>query len=807
MRRKGRIVFFSAAGLIVVVAFALLAQWVDNGVPVCVATGEQSAVEIAADQSGGVFITWADNRGTYEDIYVQRLDQVGNILWTADGIAVASYSAQQHSPQILPDAAGGAIIAWTDHRNVNEDIYAQLIDGNGVLQWPVTDVAISTSSTSTKVVEGMVSDGSGGAIIVWDGIDNYEPVDYNVYAQRVNAGGAVQWGTGGISICSESNSQQFPKITTDAAGGAIITWWDTRNGIDANIYAQRVNAAGTKLWMAGGVVICSNASNQNRQYITSDGVGGAIITWHDLRGIDEDIYAQRVDSNGNVLWAADGIVVCAASGDQKWQEMTGDGLGGAVVAWWDYRSGNYDIYAQKIDTSGTLLWESGGLPICTQTDDQMAPVIVPDGTGGAIIAWYDYRGTDEDIYAQWIDASGNAGWAPDGVAICTATDDQWAPKIAGDGSGSAIIAFYDLRNGNMDIYAQKINSSGRTGYYPSPVIVSAEDVPNDQGGKLTLVWERSSADTLPNDEITHYSIWRRLTIGEARALTGNFRSLRRELDLPTDFGGAAVRYLPMESGYAWEWLTNIPARHFEMYAYMVESLYDSVESDPGWQYFMVSAQTASPAVYYDSAIDSGYSVDNLAPDPPQSVMGEQSFAPEGLALSWNANAESDLQNYRLYRGLSEGFMPGPENFIASPSEAEYFDGEWQWDNGYYYKVSAVDAHGNEGGYSLFEPDQITGDNPGKVPQATFLSQNFPNPFNPMTTISFGLKQKGFISLRVYDVAGRLVRTLAEGDREAGVIIEEWNGRDNSGRATASGIYFYRLVAGDFVQTRKMVMLR
>jgi|WetSurMetagenome_2_1015567.scaffolds.fasta_scaffold14076_2 hypothetical protein len=97
--------------------------------------------------------------------------------------------------------------------------------------------------------------------------------------------------------------------------------------------------------------------------------------------------------------------------------------------------------------------------------------------------------------------------------------------------------------------------------------------------------------------------------------------------------------------------------------------------------------------------------------------------------------------------------------------------------------------------------------PAETPKFTKLAQNFPNPFNPTTTIKFDLKEKGHVTLRVYNVAGQLVRTLADDMRDAAAYSVSWDGRNNAGSIVASGIYFYKMETKDFLQTRKMVLLR
>jgi hypothetical protein len=94
-----------------------------------------------------------------------------------------------------------------------------------------------------------------------------------------------------------------------------------------------------------------------------------------------------------------------------------------------------------------------------------------------------------------------------------------------------------------------------------------------------------------------------------------------------------------------------------------------------------------------------------------------------------------------------------------------------------------------------------------VPKPFSLYQNYPNPFSSRTAIAFDLIDQASVSLRLYDAAGRMIRTLASGRRGAGRQYVAWDGKDAKGRSLASGTYFYRLDAGTFTQTKKMILLR
>ena len=108
-------------------------------------------------------------------------------------------------------------------------------------------------------------------------------------------------------------------------------------------------------------------------------------------------------------WLSDPTVnvpICTAANDQESPQLVSDGAGGAIIAWEDWRSGAY-IYAQRVDANGTVLWTTNGVPICTAEDGQRYPKLVSDGTGGAIITWWDSRSSHlGDIYAQRIDSNG-----------------------------------------------------------------------------------------------------------------------------------------------------------------------------------------------------------------------------------------------------------------------------------------------------------------------------------------------------------------------------------------------------------------
>ena len=784
------------------------AGWIREGVAVCSAPYNQTQIRMVSDGAGGAIIVWVDNRASgIADIYAQKIDFAGIPRWTADGVAICTASANQTGPQLIADGAGGAIITWQDARNGNWDIYAQRVNASGVVLWTPDGVSVCAAS-SHQFVPQIASDGTAGAIIVWQDIRG--GTYYDIYGQRVNASGVTQWIGNGVGICTASNSQTAPQLTTDGAGGAIVVWQDYRNATAPDLYAQRVNSAGSSLWTSTGVVVIIEENDQTNPTIVSDMSNGAIVTWQENTSGSLNIMAQRLDPTGAYLWQEWGEYVCISTGGQEYPQSVSDGAGGALIVWEDYRAGSFDVYGQRLSAGAGQYWPDNGLghPISTGSGDQTRPYICSDGTGGAIVTWADTRNGESDIYVQRIDASHELVWGDSqGLALCVAGGAQVFPHIVTDGAGGAIVAWEDSRLGFSDIYAQRVLMNGLKGTV-LPRLVDVKDVPNDQGGKVAARWLASDYDSAPGSIITHYLVWKSIDFPAAAALMRSGADAASASGVPASADQGSVRKTSLGAlDYWWECVGSTPAHFFEQYSMTCPTSFDSMGTDPGMHSFFVSACTADAFVFYDSAIDSGYSVDNLSPGAPAALAGEQSYEPAGLALSWESNTESDLSHYAVYRGARATFLIGPQNLIAEPTDPGWFDDEWTWSGTYFYKVAAVDVHGNLSPVALLRPADVTGVETPKAPEVTYLRQNFPNPFNPTTRITFGLAAPGNVSLRIYDAAGRLVRVLAEGARPAGNYTELWDGRDSGGRAVASGIYFYRLTAGPFSETRKMALLR
>jgi hypothetical protein len=139
-----------------------------------------------------------------------------------------------------------------------------------------------------------------------------------------------------------------------------------------------------------------------------------------------------------------------------------------------------------------------------------------------------------------------------------------------------------------------------------------------------------------------------------------------------------------------------------------------------------------------------------------------------------------------------------EGFHVLRADYDYRDDTVQPGLAYYYKVREVELSGATHDYGPYEVSTLLKNS---------LEQNHPNPFNPTTTIRFSIAEDSHVRLAVYDVTGRLVRTLVNEARRANTYELEWDGRNDASQPVATGMYFYRITAGKFTQTRKMLLLK
>lgn len=470
---------------------------------VCAAPGDQVAPQLVPDGAGGVIVVWSDARDGDPDLYAMRL--LGSLdpdpAWPPGGAVVCAAAGAQSNPRLIPDGAGGAIVAWEDTRSGASDIYVHHLLATGVMDpsWPADGVPLGTDPADERY-PSLDGDGAGGAFVAWQqGGDPYSLGD--VYVQRVLGSGVVDpgWPPQGVPLPVAS----FPHVVADGAGGAIV--------------------------------VCSSPAPDAARHVLAGGVEDPAWRPSDLLGIPgKDLLAAATDGAGGafVIFSGYGVRRLLADGTlgsldyfpHWWRSvdpgkpvMAADGTGGAVAAFPvpppDTPGGmdQQGIYALLVPPAGQvrewMLPREGSPPARYHTTE---PCVAPDGAGGLLVAWVDDRlGPRPDIFLHHVLASGSADpTCPERGRIISSWMPRPArsPQMAPDGAGGAFVVWQGGGDGAWNIYAARVWGDAPTAALASLVAADAT------AERARLEWQCEGGRTaqVTVERRTASSGWRRV---------------------------------------------------------------------------------------------------------------------------------------------------------------------------------------------------------------------------------------------------------------------------------------------------------
>ncbi len=231
------------------------------------------------------------------------------------------------------------------------------------------------------------------------------------------------------------------------------------------------------------------------------------------------------------------------------------------------------------------------------------------------------------------------------------------------------------------------------------------------------------------------------------------------------------------------------------------SFLDTVYEDGQVLYYRLSAVDSEGNV---SDFSDVISIDLSPPSPPTGLSVEFDG---GILLSWNANSESDFLHYILDKAADSLFQTDQYSSITT-TETSYLDTVYEDGATIYYRLSAVDTDGFESEFSeLVFIHVVLGIDDKLIPEVFALHQNYPNPFNPTTQIKYDLPEDALVNITIYDIMGHSIKSLVNSNQTAGYRSIRWDGKNNLGEGVSAGMYIYMIQAGEFRQTKKMVLLK
>ncbi|MCZ7613167.1 MAG: T9SS type A sorting domain-containing protein [Ignavibacteriaceae bacterium] len=648
----------------------------------------------------------------------------------------------------------------------------------------------------------------------------------------------AQWSTDpntNLKICDVAGEQALAKIAMTSDGGCYISWFDTRSG-SYNVYLQRLDALGYKQWAADGLLISNNPQDT---WITDydlicDQNDNAVIVFSDIRsgGLLKP-FAYMISPTGNFLWGANGVDISTGDNFQPSPVVTETSDGNFVFAWIS-SDGSQKIALQKLSATGQKLWGATPILIQSGTEDYSYPAVVKSDNDQVILVHTVQTGgfpPQVRIRAHKLDLNGQLVWGSTGVMI--QDNGQMAffqvPEVESDGNNGALIAWYDGRamNNLSSSFIQHISSAGNL-YFPANGAegslaaernkFSPQVAYNSATQETYLFWIETEPNQNQNGicgqkfSPSGNRIWGNTGMVFVPLSAPNTKSIS---DLSSHMGNNQIYIFYLDSqasglnsmtmgfacdttgGFIWSGnfvtLSNATQEKLQMETAMdVYKNCKLVWGDKRFDASGIYAQDINPSGQLGQPVI-----------PVELTTFEAVVNNNEVILNWTTSTETNNRGFEIERLISEnslaqnweriGYVEG-NGTTTEPKNYNFIDKETP-EGKVQYRLKQIDFDGSFNHSNTIEVEI-------NYPDDYILFQNYPNPFNPVTVISFQIPTKSYVSLKIYDLLGNEITTLVDEEKNSGVYSVNFDAPKY-----ASGIYFYEFKAGDFRETKTMLMLK
>jgi hypothetical protein len=783
--------------------------------------------KVVSDASGGYYLAWRDIASG--NIFAARFGNDHNLL--IGPFSVFDYAGQGFAgPFDITGTPGGHLVVAWEHNLAGSFIALRVFSSDGL---PLSEAVTinNDGGTVSHWVPSVTADNLGNLAVVWE---DYRNGNADIFMQFVKLDGTLSGVNIGVVEGAFDNEPQYsPKIEYSETDDFIAAWLDKRDAVQ-RIFIQQANIS--EGLVGTNVNISDNAEDTEDWDIAlaANSTGELAVAWASI-GHQNRILIQKFLSG----LVADGPIITVYQNPTglRWEtSLLFDALDKLYCGWTDFRPGTPDIFLQIFDADGNP-FHNGDLFIVVN-DDQLGansgePVITSLDENRSMIVFSDSRDDTGDIYFQIINDDGSLIGANTKVNTDVLPVRQFQPDMAVYNDQISIV-WVDER-AVSGIFGQRIFSRS---YLLDGTPAGSDFMISDLGslsqksdpsiamsdiGHQTISWIEEIDDDnqilarfipLPPDEA------KTVNVSQAGIETDNI-DLSVALDENNIFSvgflsrgivGGPVVIVARYSD------TGDPINRFSFSSDQtgVEISHVSATVDnTGLIYILWQGEDALGTRLFLTILNSDGSLANPTfevtdlsgtnPKEPNISVGNNGM----IIASWIDHRNSrPAAYYQIFDSqlnpvsANRPFSAESTRLMASPVAA-----------GTNTKIRLAWADSRNNGLNIFArqsdytPTDIDDAHTNKTPSEYILDQNYPNPFNPGTSIEFRLPTRNRVTLIIYDILGRNIRTLTDRIYDAGVHSVLWDGNDHDGRPVASGIYFYRMKAGDLIRARKMILLK
>ncbi|MFN8144063.1 MAG: T9SS type A sorting domain-containing protein [Bacteroidia bacterium] len=471
------------------------AQWVnDPMINTLAAQGQECVDPIAvADSSGNTYISYRLPNGGGYSVYMQKVDAQGYAQWGSSGKLVSDDDHTQTYTTFYAtaiDPTNHAIVAWEDSRTGNADIFASRISPDSNLVWGNSGLQLSFGAAFDAAPQILPMPDST-TIIGWQSEDST-----GIYLQRISRDGTRMWGLNAFLHYDHTGSAMHfysvPRLALCNDTSFYLVFKRANASFNASQTALSIN----KFGLSGQTLWASNIDFQSAGAVpnfltmnaSADGNEGCIVSWMDSHGgsFYLDGFVQHIDAGGNSLLAANGQNVVAVAGSLALGNIaSAQDDAGNIYAFYTTST---ELYAQKIDVNGNLLFGSNGALLASTSNSFSQLNAVRTHRGFIITCAEDLVTQPSTYFAALIDTSGNLVWSTPLLPVSSITSIKSNATLTEEKNNQVVLAWQDTRSGvSTDIYVQNISVDGFLGVGMKNIQASGISIfPNPVQNSFTL---------------------------------------------------------------------------------------------------------------------------------------------------------------------------------------------------------------------------------------------------------------------------------------------------------------------------------